>query len=279
MSHKWSFSRLVMAIVLIVAMAVMAVPVFAAPAGTTDAPDGVTMRATGVITGYFAGTVTSLDTYDRVKVCFEYGPTTSYGYTTTSRVVTAVPYVFTRRCPNLFVPGYEYHYRLVIKYGADYALTVNGADQSFSYGDLGAGSGTNPQFVLDYTDVADHTAAGLLNKHTAGAELAMGNVVYIGADSKLEIADADQVTTTPGLFLVLGSITENATGNVLSYGYFRDDTYTWTPGGVLYLSATDGAMTQTAPVGVGDYVQRLGVAVSADVIFFNPDLYAYVVTP
>lgn len=275
------FYRFLSPLLVVLILLMASIPAFAAPAGTTEAPT-TDVRSVGSMIGYFNGEITSLDGNASIRVYFEYGLTTSYGFssgTTTIRSTAVLPYTVTRRAPNKLIPGYEYHYRMVIKYGVDFGSTVNGADQSLYFGDLGAGSGTNPQFVLDYTDVADHTAAGLLNKHTAGAELAMGNVVYIGADSKLEIADADQVTTTPGLFLVLGTITENATGNVLSYGYFRDDTYTWTPGGVLYLSDVDGTMTQTAPVGVGDYVQRLGVAVSADVIFFNPDLYAYIVTP
>ena len=53
----------------------------------------------------------------------------------------------------------------------------------------------------------------------------------------------------------------------------RDDSYAgWTVGGLLYLSTTAGAITQTAPSGTDDVIQILGVAYASKIIFFNPQL-------
>ena len=52
----------------------------------------------------------------------------------------------------------------------------------------------------------------------------------------------------------------------------RDDTWTWTVGGLIYVSTTTGTLTQTAPSGTGDQVQVVGYATHADRMYFNPSL-------
>jgi len=54
-------------------------------------------------------------------------------------------------------------------------------------------------------------------------------------------------------------------------GFIRDDTWAWTVGGIIYVSLTAGEFTQTAPTVSGDQVRKVGVAISADVMWFNPD--------
>ena len=65
---------------------------------------------------------------------------------------------------------------------------------------------------------------------------------------------------------------ESGTGvrKVLLQGFARDDTWNWTPGDIIYMSTTDGALTATAPSGTGDQVQVVGIATHADRIYFNP---------
>jgi hypothetical protein len=56
-------------------------------------------------------------------------------------------------------------------------------------------------------------------------------------------------------------------------GIARDDSWTWTVGGLMYLSAaTAGAMTQTAPSDTNNVIAILGVALSATTVFFNANL-------
>ncbi|GAG81926.1 unnamed protein product [marine sediment metagenome] len=122
----------------------------------------------------------------------------------------------------------------------------------------------------------DHTWSGSQPTMTAGTNLTIGQAVYVGGDSKMEKSDADAVASMPVIALATGTINENATGVFLTQGFFRDNTWDWTPGGILYADegtgGTIGGMTQTAPAGAGDQVQVLGIAITADIIYFNPSL-------
>ncbi len=117
----------------------------------------------------------------------------------------------------------------------------------------------------------DHTWSGNCVPMTAGIALTIGQAVYVGGDSKMEKALATAAATMPAIALATGDIAENAVGSFLLQGFFRDDTWTWTPGGLLYVSrATAGELTQTLPAVAGEQVQVVGVAISADIIYFNP---------
>ncbi len=122
------------------------------------------------------------------------------------------------------------------------------------------------------TPLSDHGYDGLTARMTAGTALVFGDVCYIGSDGKLELADADNTTYMPIVAMAVATISENASGVVLFSGLVRDDSWTWTAGGLLYGSTTAGEMTQTAPNGAGDQVQSIGVAVSGNVTQFMPNL-------
>lgn len=118
-----------------------------------------------------------------------------------------------------------------------------------------------------------HTWSGITAIMTAGTALALPNACYVGGDGKLELADADAAASMPIVCLACGVIAENATGEVLLLGVFRDDTWDWTPGGLIYASLTPGALTQdVSGYTTGDQVQVVGVAITADIILFRPSL-------
>jgi len=129
--------------------------------------------------------------------------------------------------------------------------------------------------ALDSTPDTDHTVSGLtatFTNGTAGA-ITIGQLVYIASDGDVELADADASTTMPGLALVAdASISASGSGSFLLHGFIRDDTWSWTAGGALYAGTTAGGMTQTAPSGSGDQIQRVGIAVSSTVVYFAPSL-------
>lgn len=117
----------------------------------------------------------------------------------------------------------------------------------------------------------DHYWSGITAPMTAGAALTRTQAVYVGGDSKMELAKADAAATMPAIALATGSIAENAEGEFLLKGYFRDNTWDWTPGGLLYVSKdTAGALTHTKPTGSGEQAQPVGVAITADIIYFCP---------
>ena len=135
---------------------------------------------------------------------------------------------------------------------------------------LALASGKNIKLISALT--GDHSWSGITAVMTAGTALVLPNACYVGSDSKMEKADADAAASMPVVALATGTIAENATGEFLLLGFFRDDTWNWTPGGLIYASCTAGELTQTAPAGTGDQVQVVGVALTADIILFNPSL-------
>ena len=122
-------------------------------------------------------------------------------------------------------------------------------------------------------DIADGHYSGLTTRARAGEALALFDVCYMKSDGKLWKAKADAAATMPGLYMATEALAADAYGTFLVLGYARDNTWTWTGGGILYVSdTTAGAMTQTAPSDPGEQVQRLGIAMTAHVVYFNPDL-------
>jgi len=75
----------------------------------------------------------------------------------------------------------------------------------------------------------------------------------------------------PGIALATCATTDGNPFEFLLLGFMRHDAWAWTPGGLLYIDRTTaGALTQTAPATAGDQVQVVGVAITADIILFNP---------
>jgi hypothetical protein len=122
--------------------------------------------------------------------------------------------------------------------------------------------------------LADVSWTGTTATMTAGESLVLGDVCRINSSSKLVKADANAIATSSAQFIALATIANNASGSFgVPGGFLRADTlYAFTVGGLVYLSTTPGAATQTAPSGTDDVVQIIGVAYSADILFFNPQL-------
>ncbi len=93
--------------------------------------------------------------------------------------------------------------------------------------------------------------------------------LYVASDGNLEEADASVSGTMPCFGLAMEAGT--GTKNVFQQGYVRHDAWDWTVGGILYVSETTGALTQTTPSTSASQVQVVGVATHADRIFFSPN--------
>ena len=104
----------------------------------------------------------------------------------------------------------------------------------------------------------------------------IGAALYLAADGHWEEADASADTTTPCTGIALSSGT-GASKEILLLGSVRNDGWNWTTGpgksGLIYLSTTTGAVTQTAPSADGEMIQVVGYAITDDVMFFNPQLH------
>lgn len=129
--------------------------------------------------------------------------------------------------------------------------------------------------LLDATPDADHQAHGLKIYLTANEAQGMGDLCFINSSGYAQLVDADAIATTSGIVMALGSITVTSTGTYLLLGIVRDDSWTWTVGGLVYASltgTTGNTLTQTKPSATDDVVQIVGVATHADRMYFNPQL-------
>ena len=157
------------------------------------------------------------------------------------------------------------------------ALSVAQLQALFASAPLGAEVtlGENYGIKFDTALSADGKYCGMVRAGTAGAALAFGDVVYLAvADSRWELADADTEATTKPL---LGICVQAAAGDgsattILLFGFVRADAVfpSFTVGAPVFLSATDGDLTSTAPSGTGDCIRIVGQAWTADELWFSP---------
>jgi hypothetical protein len=120
---------------------------------------------------------------------------------------------------------------------------------------------------------ADHTFTGFTAQMLAGGAISAFDLVCIHTTTQEVVeADASAYATARVIGIAPAAISDTATGTILLQGFIRDDSWSWTTGSPLYLSETAGAMTHTAPATDGAFVQVVGVALSPDVVYFNPSM-------
>lgn len=118
--------------------------------------------------------------------------------------------------------------------------------------------------------------SGIVERGTAGATLAFGDLVYFSpADSRWELADADAASTAGDVRLgicVQAAAVDGSATIILSYGKVYAPTAfpTFTVGSPEYVSTTAGDVQEAQPSGVDDVIRRVGFAFDADTLFFNP---------
>jgi len=135
---------------------------------------------------------------------------------------------------------------------------------------LALASGKNIKVISALT--SDDTQSGLTALMTAEIAIYRRQLVYVGADGKMERAARDSAATIPVIAITTETIAEDAVGEFLLQGYFRYDTWDgFTPGAILYCGLA-GNVSETRPSASGDQVQVIGVAITSKIIYFNPSL-------
>tara|TARA_B100000315_G_C14352294_1_gene484570 strand:- start:16 stop:690 length:675 start_codon:yes stop_codon:yes gene_type:complete len=133
--------------------------------------------------------------------------------------------------------------------------------------------GKDGAFSLDGSPNTNNTAVGpQTNTLASGFQATITDLVVIGNASKWIEADADATSTSIGLLgIALEAKNDTQLMNVALPGSFvRGDGWNWTPGAVLYIGNTPGAMVEAPPTGTGDVVRTVGYAVTPTVVFLNP---------
>lgn len=118
----------------------------------------------------------------------------------------------------------------------------------------------------------------IIRRFTAGGTVNVGDIVYVAADGDVEQADADAVGSAQaiGIIVAIGGTSQTAgvAGDEVDVCVFGP--LNWgsgmTPGGVVYASPTAGAGDQTASATAGDFNVIVGRALTATMIFINPQL-------
>lgn len=129
---------------------------------------------------------------------------------------------------------------------------------------------TSPQISLTAAHGTDDTYTGItMIGLNAGATIAQWEIVYLGGSSTWLLADANGSGTYPAAGIAVAAYSSTNPATILKEGTVRNDAWNWTPGGRLYMSATPGALTQTAPSTSGDKVQDVGFALTADIAILD----------
>ncbi len=131
---------------------------------------------------------------------------------------------------------------------------------------------TNTELDANFNNLNAATVEGVVKlNRTAGEILAAGDVCYVHSDGKVWYADADAIATTKGMLLLALEATEAD----VAYDFLVRGIWTTTGltpvGAEMYVSATPGGVTATAPTTTGQYVRIAGYALSATELWFNPD--------
>lgn len=138
-------------------------------------------------------------------------------------------------------------------------IAVSGGVTALGGLDTGGGLGTNNTFL------------GLtVGSFQAGAALTQWQVVYTDTSSTIQVyqADADGSGTYPAIGIVTTAVSSGGSARWITQGCVRNNSWSWTPGGKIYLSTTAGGLTQTQPTGDA-YVQVVGVAMTSAIAYFD----------
>lgn len=115
---------------------------------------------------------------------------------------------------------------------------------------------------LQSGDSLDTAQDEIILTNSDAANAAIGEAYYIFGAGSVKKAKADAAATAQVDFFAAAAITAGSTGPFLSDGVLAGLSGL-TPGAVYYLSATTaGAITTIPPAAIGQYVTRIGRALS-----------------
>jgi hypothetical protein len=132
--------------------------------------------------------------------------------------------------------------------------------------------------TVDYNAApAAGAATGFMTTLTAGSSVNVGDACKITpATGRAVLAKADAIANASTIVMAAATIASASAGLFLVSGIARmSSSPSWTVGSLIYLSTTGttgNTLTQTAPTATNNVIQILGVALTADTLYFSPQL-------
>lgn len=138
-------------------------------------------------------------------------------------------------------------------------------------------SSTIPYSCMDEMIIpsTDMTVTGLRVTLIAAIDMNFGDVGFLNAAGKVDLGNANSIATSSCAFMATQTILANNPGTFLLQGIARNDAWNFSIPGLIFLSTSGvsgSTLSQSGPTGVDDVIQVLGFALSADAMFFNPQL-------
>ncbi len=133
---------------------------------------------------------------------------------------------------------------------------------------------------IDLTPAEDAYSNGsVIVKAIAVENVVVGSLCYMNSSGQMELSNAEMSEKMPALYLATTITSAGNEGTFLKSGVIHLHTLNpaWTVGGAVYAGsgATEehgyGAMSQGIPIGGGNQVQIVGMAIGADILDFNPE--------
>lgn len=126
------------------------------------------------------------------------------------------------------------------------------------------------------------TVSGITITLTSTQTQAVGDAVQVNSSGQANLAKADVIADASSVFLAATAVSGSGSNTYLVHGVCHlSSSPSWTVGGLVYLSTTGttgNTLTQTAPSSTNNSIQILGVALAADILYFNPSLVQVVHT-
>ena len=107
---------------------------------------------------------------------------------------------------------------------------------------------------------------------TAGNDFVAGAVGYVSSAGTVTLIDADAEASSEGLMVMaFATITGGTSGTFSLIGEVSATAHGFTIGKPLFLSATAGEITETAPSAVGQFVRVVAYALDTNTLYFKGD--------
>ena len=128
--------------------------------------------------------------------------------------------------------------------------------------------------LLDDALGTDHDYSGLVDSAAVGENVVFGDLLYFDWTAvEWKKAKADVIGTTPAQRIALESKADGQTCLMLVQGYIRDDSaFDFGASRIFLNDDVAGTCDDTAPAESGDQIQVVGIAISADKMYFNPSI-------